>query len=61
MDEETGEAYAVLPIEFQAGSQADGCMARVPGIPAYGEGQTEEEAIFALMAALNGYMDAFGD
>jgi predicted RNase H-like HicB family nuclease len=37
-----------------------GFTARVPDIPAYGEGDTEEEAIADLREALLAYVDAFG-
>ena len=35
-------------------------LARVPDILAYGEGETEQEAIADLKAALCAYVDAFG-
>ena len=34
--------------------------ARVPDIPAYGEGETEQAAIADLKEALRGYIEAFG-
>ena len=37
-----------------------GYTARVPDIPAYGEGGTEEEAIADLREALLAYVEAFG-
>ena len=37
-----------------------GYTARVPEIPAYGEGETEEEAIADLRVALQGYIETFG-
>jgi predicted RNase H-like HicB family nuclease len=37
-----------------------GFTARLPDIPAYGEGETEEEAIADLEQALLGYIEAFG-
>ena len=37
-----------------------GFTARVPDIPAYGEGVTEEEAITDLREALRGYIETFG-
>ena len=37
-----------------------GFTARVPNIPAYGEGATEEEAIVDLKVALAAYVAAFG-
>ena len=37
-----------------------GFTARVPDIPAYGQGETDEEAIAALKEALRAFIDAFG-
>ena len=37
-----------------------GFTARIPDIPAYGEGETEEAAIADLKEALRGYIDTFG-
>jgi predicted RNase H-like HicB family nuclease len=37
-----------------------GGFTRVPDIPAYGEGETEEEAIADLREALRGYVETFG-
>jgi hypothetical protein len=37
-----------------------GFTARIPDIPAYGEGETEEEAIVDLKEALRAYIEAFG-
>ena len=37
-----------------------GFTARLPDIPAYGEGGTEDEAIDDLKDALRGYIEAFG-
>ena len=37
-----------------------GFTARVPDIPAYGEGNTEDEAIADLRGALAAYIEAFG-
>ncbi len=59
VDPITHETYVLLPMEFA--HEAGGYLARVPGIPAFGEGETEEEAGLALMAALSGYIDTFGD
>lgn len=60
-DDETGEAYMLLGIEFQTDPESGSVVARVPGIRAYGEGDSEEEAMLALSAALNSYIEAFGD
>ena len=37
-----------------------GFTAQVPDIPAYGEGETEEEALAELREALRGYIDTLG-
>ncbi|MBM3754250.1 MAG: hypothetical protein FJW38_09750 [Acidobacteria bacterium] len=37
-----------------------GFTTRAPGIPAYGEGETEEEAMADLKEALIGYVETFG-
>ena len=37
-----------------------GFTARVPDIPAYGEGDTEEEVLSDLREALQTYVEAFG-
>ena len=37
-----------------------GFTARVPDIPAYGEGETEDTAIADLKEALRGYIATFG-
>ncbi len=47
-------------VEIIADSEEGGFTARLPGIPAYGEGETEEEAIADLREALQGYVEAFG-
>ena len=37
-----------------------GFTARLPDVPAYGEGDTEDEAITDLKEALRGYIETFG-
>lgn len=37
-----------------------GFTARIPDIPAYGEGETEDAAIADLHVALRGYIETFG-
>ena len=49
-----------LTVEFIPDSENGGFTARVPDIPAYGEGETQEEAIADLREALRGYIEAFG-
>ena len=49
-----------LTVELIPDPEVGGFTARVPDIPAYGEGDTEEEAIADLKEALRAYIDAFG-
>ena len=51
----TGVTVEIIPDVEQGGFTA-----RVPDIPAYGEGNTEEEAIADLREALAAYIEAFG-
>jgi predicted RNase H-like HicB family nuclease len=49
-----------LTVEMIPDLDQGGFTARVPDIPAYGEGETEEEAITDLREALRAYIEAFG-
>ena len=49
-----------LTIELIPDPEQGGYTARVPDIPAYGEGATEEAAISDLKEALRAYIEAFG-
>ncbi|MDO8649208.1 MAG: type II toxin-antitoxin system HicB family antitoxin [Candidatus Peregrinibacteria bacterium] len=49
-----------LTVEIIPDAEQGGFTARLPDIPAYGEGETEEEAIADLKEALQGYVEAFG-
>ena len=49
-----------IAIELIPDPEIGGFTAIVPDIPAYGEGETEEEAIADLKEALIGYIEAFG-
>ena len=49
-----------LTVELIPDPDIGGYTARVPDIPAYGEGETEEEAIADLKDALGAYIEAFG-
>ena len=49
-----------LTVEIIPDSEQGGFTARVPDIPAYGEGDTEEQAIADLREALTAYIEAFG-
>ena len=49
-----------LTVEIIPDPEERGFTARVPDIPAYGEGETEEEAMADLKEALRAYVEAFG-
>jgi predicted RNase H-like HicB family nuclease len=49
-----------LTVEIIPDHEEGGFTARVPDIPAYGEGTTEEDAIADLREALRAYVEAFG-
>ena len=49
-----------LTVEIIPDAEQGGYTARVPDIPAYGEGDTEEEAINDLREALLAYVEAYG-
>ena len=49
-----------LTVEIIPDAEQGGFTARVPDIPAYGEGNTEDEAIADLKEALAAYVEAFG-
>ncbi len=49
-----------LTIEIIPDSEQGGFTARLPDIPAYGEGETEEAAIDDLRVAIRGYIETFG-
>jgi predicted RNase H-like HicB family nuclease len=49
-----------LTVEIIPDHEQGGFTARVPDIPAYGEGQTEDEAIADLREALAAYVEEFG-
>lgn len=50
----------MITVELIPDMELGGFTARVPDIPAYGEGETEEEAIADLREALKGYVEVFG-
>jgi predicted RNase H-like HicB family nuclease len=49
-----------LTVELIPDPDVGGFTARVPDIPAYGEGDTEGEAIADLKEALKAYIETFG-
>jgi len=50
----------LLTVELIVDPEYGGFTARVPDIPAYGEGKTEEEAIVDMKEAIRGYIETFG-
>lgn len=50
----------MVAIELIADPDVGGYTARLPDIPAYGEGETQEEAVADLKEALKGYIEAYG-
>src|SRR5450755_4655522 len=57
---DTIEAMTHLMVELIPDPELGGFTARVPDIPAYGEGETEDEAIADLKDALATYIEEFG-
>ncbi len=49
-----------LTVELIPDEEHGGFTARVPDIPTYGEGDTEEEALTDLREAIRAYVQAFG-
>ena len=50
----------MIAIELIPDPHEGGFTARIPDIPAYGEGETEDEAIADLRTAVEGYIATFG-
>jgi predicted RNase H-like HicB family nuclease len=49
-----------IAVELVPNREQGGFTAQVPDIPAYGEGETEEEAIADLRGALRDFIDTLG-
>ena len=49
-----------ITVELIADEEQGGFTARIPDLPAYGEGETEDEAIADLKEAVRGYIETFG-
>jgi len=49
-----------IAVELIPDDEQGGFTARIPDIPAYGEGETEDEAIADLKEAIRGYIQTFG-
>ena len=54
------EAQVNMIVELIPDPELGGFTAHVPDIPAYGEGETEEDAIADLKDALAAYLEEFG-
>jgi predicted RNase H-like HicB family nuclease len=50
----------MITVELIPDPEQGGFTARIPDVPAYGEGETEEEAIADLREAIQGYIETFG-
>ena len=55
-----GKLSKQLTVELIPDEEQGGFTARIPDIPAYGEGETEDEAIADLQEAVRGYIETFG-
>lgn len=60
VDDLTGATFMLLSVESTFDPKQSSCTACIPGIDAYGEGETEQEAALALQEALRRYINAFG-
>lgn len=49
-----------LMVELIPDPDHGGYTARLPDVPAYGEGETQDEAIADLQEAIRGYIETFG-
>jgi len=49
-----------ITVELIPDQEQGGFTARIPDIPAYGEGDTETEAIADLKEAVRGYIETYG-
>jgi len=50
----------MIAVELIPDPEQGGFTARIPDVPAYGEGRTEDAAIADLKEALRGYIETFG-
>lgn len=60
IDKLAGSTYILLSVQFIPDPLQGGFTAHIPGVAAYGGGETKQEASLALCEALRSYMDAFG-
>jgi predicted RNase H-like HicB family nuclease len=49
-----------ITVELIPDPELGGFTARIPDIPAYGEGETEEAALADLKETISGYVTTFG-
>ena len=49
-----------ITLELIPDPEFGGFTARIPDLPAYGEGETEEAAIADLRTAVRGYVETYG-
>lgn len=49
-----------ITVELIPDLELGGYTARIPDIPAYGEGETEDQALADLREAVTAYIEAFG-
>ena len=61
VDEQAGQTYILLSVRNLPEPAQGGFLATIPGIAAYGGGETEQEASLALCEALRGYLEAFAE
>ena len=50
----------MVSVEYIPDTELGGYTARLPGIPAYGEGNTKEEAKADLKEAVMAYLESYG-
>jgi len=55
-----GESHMPLTVEIIPDEEHGLFTARITDIPAYGEGETQEEAIADLQESVRGYIETFG-
>jgi len=60
MIEQYPNEVPLITVELIPDAELGGFTARLPDIPAYGEGETEEAALADLKEAIRGYIEAFG-
>lgn len=59
MDEESGQAYLLLPVHVSTDLETGEISASLPGTRAFADGATEEEVLHCLAAAATTYIAVF--